>query len=89
MYKFGHIENRIRSKKHYAEKYMNLPEYSKVPINEREIWQKKYNILNIIKEQIEICEQLARPLSTEMIEELCNMRSEIQIYNYCSHVKFA
>lgn len=79
----------IRSKKNYAEKYMNLPEYSKVPKEKRGEWERKNEMLRIIKEQIEICEQLSTPLTKEMIEELCCLNTERQIYNYCSNVKFA
>ena len=79
----------ITYKKNYAEKCMSLPKYRDVPKGKREEWERKYNLLNEIKEQIEICEDLLTPLNEEMIEELCKMDSKTQVYNYCRRVKFA
>ena len=83
------IRGKIAYKKHYAEKCMNLPKYKEVPRENRNEWERKYNMLEEIKEQIEICEDLLTPLSEEMIEELCKMETTMQIYNYCRRVKFA
>ena len=80
---------RIAYKKRYADKCMNLPKYKDVPREKRSEWERKNNMLEEIKWQIEICEDLLTPLSEEMIEELCKMETLTQIYNYCRRVKFA
>ena len=79
----------VRKKKAYARKMMGLPKSVEVKHKDMPEWQRKHRLYLEICEQILICEELACPLSKEMIMELCEMETISQIQRYCRKVKIA
>lgn len=85
----GFMQNTIRTKKRYAKKCMGIPKYNEIKVADRFGWEKKRELLWEIMQQIEICEELMRPLSEEDIRKLCAMETSSQILNYCRRIKIA
>ena len=89
MDKYEYKHKVAKEKKDYAREVMELPLAKDVKQKDREEWQRKHILYLEICEQIVICEELVRPLTKEMIKELCGLKTVREIRNYCRKVKIA